>query len=73
MVKIDTKKIKTQDQLSEKAPIDEVEDRVDAKMKTLKGRAKRTVAEGLKNKKLAKEGEKLEQQGKRDWEDATKE
>jgi hypothetical protein len=51
---IDKNKIKTQDELSEPAPIDQVEKRVEAEMKRLEGAAKKDVAEGLKN-----DGERL--------------
>ena len=60
---IDKDKVRTQDELDEKAPIDEVEDRVEAKMKKLEGNAKRSVGEGLQNDNLAKEGDKLKNEG----------
>ena len=46
---IDKDKVKTQDELDEPAPIDQVEKRVEAEMKRLEGAAKRDVAEGLEN------------------------
>ncbi len=55
---IDKSKIKTQEELDEPAPIDQVEERVDAEMKKLEGVAKRDVAKGLKNEELAREGER---------------
>ena len=45
---IDKSKIKTQDELDEPAPIDQVEERVEAEMKQLERAAKRDVAEGLR-------------------------
>ena len=60
---IEKNKVKTQDDLNEKAPIDQVEDRVEAKMKKLEGNAKQSVGEGLQNRKLAKEGNRLRKQG----------
>ena len=60
---IDKNKVRTQDELNEKAPIDQVEDRVEAKMKKLEGSAKQRVGEGLQNKKLAKEGDRLKKEG----------
>ena len=45
---IDKSKIKTQDDLDEPAPIDQVEERVEAEMKQLERSAKRDVAEGLR-------------------------
>ncbi|HEU4507431.1 MAG TPA: hypothetical protein VFR78_04280 [Pyrinomonadaceae bacterium] len=44
---IDKNKIKTQDELDEPAPIDQVEQRVEAEMRKLEDQAKRDVAEGL--------------------------
>ena len=67
---IDKNKIKTQDELNEPAPIDQVESRVEAEMKKLEGSAKRDVAEGLQNKKLAREGERLKQEGEKDLREA---
>jgi hypothetical protein len=63
---IDKNKIKTQDELQEPAPIDQVEPRVEAEMKTLEGKAKKNVADGLQDKELAREGERLEQEGRRE-------
>jgi hypothetical protein len=63
---IDKNKIKTQDDLQEPAPIDQVEPRVEAEMKTLEGKAKRNVADGLQDEELAREGERLEQEGRRE-------
>jgi hypothetical protein len=45
---IDKNKITTQDELEEPAPIDKAEQRVEAEMKQLEGRAKKEVAEGLR-------------------------
>ena len=69
---VDKNKIVTQDELDESAPIDQVEERVEAEMKTLEGKAKKNVADGLQDEKLAREGERLEQEGKRDLKKAKK-
>ena len=45
---IDKNKIKTQDEINEPAPSDQVGQRVEAEMKELEDKAKRDVAEGLK-------------------------
>lgn len=66
---IDKNKVKTQDDLNEQAPIDQIEDRVEAKMKRIKGSAKRGVGEGLQDRKLAKEGERLQKEADRDLEE----
>ena len=70
---IDKNKIVTQDEVGEPAPIDQVEQRVEADMKQLKGSAKKDVGEGLYNKKLALEGERLRKEGERELKDATNE
>lgn len=46
---IDKNKITTQDELNEPAPVDQVEERVEAEMKALKEKAKKDVREGLKD------------------------
>jgi len=60
---IDKNKIKTQDDLNEPAPMDQIEPRVDAKMKSVEGKAKQRVGEGLSDESLAHEGEKLRKEG----------
>jgi hypothetical protein len=58
-MRIDKNRVKTQDELNEPAPIDQVEERVEAEMKRLERTAKKNVAEGLQNEELAEDGEKL--------------
>lgn len=48
---IDKNKIKTQDELNEPAPIDQVEARVEKEMKELEKKAKEDVREGLNSTK----------------------
>ena len=48
---IDKNKIKTQDEVSEPAPIEQAEQRVEAEMRELEDKAKRDVAEGLKTQR----------------------
>ena len=67
---LDKDKIVTQDELNEPAPIDEVEERVDAEMKKLEGEAKRQVADGLGDSKLAQEAERLKDEGQRELDSA---
>ena len=55
---IDKNRVKTQDELDEPAPIDEVEERVEAEMKRLEDAARKNVAEGLQNDELTDDGEK---------------
>ena len=65
-MEIDKDKIVTQDELEESAPIDQVEDRVEAEMKVLEGKAKEQVADGLQDRKLKEEARKLKREGERD-------
>jgi uncharacterized protein YjbJ (UPF0337 family) len=63
---IEKKNIRTQDEMDEPAAIDQVEERVEAEMKKLKGEAKKQVADGLQDPKLAREGERLKEEGERE-------
>jgi hypothetical protein len=63
---LDKDKIVTQDELNELAPMDQVEERVDAEMKKLEGEAKQQVADGLGDPKLAREAERLKEEGQRE-------
>ncbi|MEK6281771.1 MAG: hypothetical protein AABN95_15565 [Acidobacteriota bacterium] len=67
---LDIDKIVTQDELDEPAPIDQVEERVEAKMKKLEGEAKINVADGLQDPELAREGERLKEEGERELKEA---
>jgi uncharacterized protein YjbJ (UPF0337 family) len=69
-MEIDKDRITTQEETGEAAAIDQVEDRVEAEMKILKGTAKQQVADGLQDKELAKEGERLQKEGEQDLEEA---
>lgn len=60
--------IVTQEESGEVAPIDEIEGRVEAQMKRIEGRAKESVAQGLQDKELEREGRELKEEGKRDLE-----
>ncbi len=61
-------KIRTQEEEGEPAPIDQVEERVEAEMKRVEGRAKERVAQGLQDEELEREGRKLKDEGKRELE-----
>jgi hypothetical protein len=67
---LDKSKIITQDETGELAAIDQVEDRVEAEMKKLKGEARRLVADGLQDEELAREGELLKEEGERELREA---
>ena len=67
---LDKGKIITQDETGELAPIDQVEERVEAAMKKLKGEARKLVADGLQDEELAREGEQLKEEGERELREA---
>ena len=56
---IEKNKVRTQDEMNEPAPIDQVEERVEAQMKKLEGNAKKAVGEGLQDKEIEREGDRL--------------
>jgi len=62
-MEIDKDKIITQDEMNEPAPIDQVEERVEAEMKVIEGKAKEQVAHGLQDEKLEREAQQLKQEG----------
>jgi hypothetical protein len=62
---IDPEKVTTQEETGEPAAIDEVEGRVQAEMKIAEGRAKESVAQGLQDKELEREGRALIEEGER--------
>lgn len=62
---IDKNKVWTQDEMNEPAPIDQVEDRVEAEMKVIEAKAKEQVAHGLQDKNLEREARQLKQEGER--------
>jgi len=68
-MKLDENDIVTQEETGEAAPIDEVEDRVEATMKELEGKAKKNVADGLQDPELAQEGDRLIKEAKRELAD----
>jgi hypothetical protein len=71
-VEIDKDKVRTQDEEAEPAPIDQVEDRVEAEMKQIEGSAKERVAQGLQDEDLEREARKLKEEGQREMDEATK-
>lgn len=64
-MEIDKNKVVTQDEMDEPAPIDQVEDRVEAEMKVIEGKAKEQVAHGLQDEELEREAQKLKKEGER--------
>ena len=69
-MEIDKDHIVTQEETGEPAPMDQVEERVEAEMKKLQGEAKKFVADGLQDPDLAREGERLKEEGEKELNDA---
>ncbi|MGI9165535.1 MAG: hypothetical protein ACR2G5_03975 [Pyrinomonadaceae bacterium] len=65
-MEIDKSKIRTQEDLDEPAPIDQVEERVEAEMKVIEGKAKEQVAHGLQDENLEREANRLKEEGERE-------
>ena len=65
-MEIDINKVVTQEEEGEPAPIDQVEARVEAEMKRAEGRAKESVAQGLQDPTLEREGRELEEAAERE-------
>jgi hypothetical protein len=70
-MEIDKDKIVTQDDLGEPAPIDQVEDRVEAEMKVIEGKAKENVADGLQDEDLRRDALRLKKEGERELKQGT--
>ncbi len=68
-MEIDPDKVVTQEETGEEAPIDQVEGRVEAEMKRIEGRAKESVAQGLQDKELEREGQQLQAEAERELEE----
>jgi uncharacterized protein YjbJ (UPF0337 family) len=64
-MEIDKAKVRTQEDEGEPAPIDQVEERVEAEMKRAEGSAKERVAQGLQDEQLEREGRQLRKEGER--------
>ena len=69
-MEIDKDRIVTQEEAGEPAPMDQVEERVEAEMKEIEGRAKERVAQGLQDEELEREARELKDEGKRELDEA---
>ena len=69
-MEIDKDKIVTQEESGEPAPIDQIEERVEAEMKQIEGKAKERVAQGLQDKELEREAQELQDEGERELDEA---
>jgi uncharacterized protein YjbJ (UPF0337 family) len=66
-------KVVSQEETGEPAPMDVVVQRVGSEMKQMEGAARKGVAEVLHNKELAREGERLKNEGTRELKEAAEE
>ncbi len=69
-MEIDKDKIVTQEETGEPAPIDQIEERVEAEMKEIEGSAKVRVAQGLQDKELEREAQELKEEGAQELDEA---
>jgi hypothetical protein len=69
-VEIDKDKIVTQEETGEPAPIDQIEERVEAEMKEIEGSARERVAQGLQDKELEREAQELKEEGEQELDEA---
>ena len=69
-MEIDKDKVRTQEDEAEPAPMDQVEERVEAEMKRIEGSAKERVAQGLQDKDLEREARELKDEGEREMDEA---
>ena len=66
---IDPDKVRTQDDENEPAPIDKIEERVQAEMKRIEGSAQERAGQGMQDEKLENEGRKLKEEGEKELEE----
>jgi hypothetical protein len=63
---IERDKIVTQEETGEPAPMDQVEERVEAEMKRIEGSARESVAQGMHDEEREREGRELKEEGERE-------
>lgn len=66
---IDRDRVKTQEDENEPAPIDKIEERVQAEMKRIEGSAQERAGQGMQDEKLENEGRKLKEEGEKELEE----
>lgn len=71
-MEIDKDKVRTQDEESEPAPIDQVESRVQSEMKEIEDRARESVAESLQDEELEQAAQQSERNTQRESNEAKK-
>ena len=63
---IDPSKVRTQEDEDEPAPIDKIEERVQAEMKRIEGSAQERAGQGMQDEDLEIEGRKLKEEGEKE-------
>ncbi len=66
---IDRDRVRTQDDENEPAPIDKIEERVQAEMKRIEGSAQERAGQGMQDEDLEIEGRKLKEEGEKEIEE----
>ncbi len=65
-MEVNKENVVSQEETGETAPMDQVENRVEAEMKRIEGRAKERVAHGLQDEELERDAQKLKEEGERE-------
>ena len=68
-MEIDRDKVVTQEETGEQAPMDEIEERVESKMKRIEGSAIESVAQGMQDEEREREGRELKEEAERELEE----
>lgn len=63
---IDPTKVRTQEDENEPAPIDKIEERVQAEMKRIEGSAQERTGQGLQDEELEREGRRLKEEAEKE-------
>jgi uncharacterized protein YjbJ (UPF0337 family) len=66
---IDRDRVRTQEDENEPAPIDKIEDRVQAEMKRIEGSAQERAGQGMQDEDLEIEGRRLKEEGEKELEE----
>lgn len=67
-MRVDNDREKSGNQDEEIAPIDKIEERVEAEMKAIEGRAKERAGQGMQDEALEREGRKLQEKAEEELE-----
>jgi len=70
---IDPDKVRTQEDEGEPAPIDKIEESVQAEMKRIEGSATERAGQGMQNEEMEREGRELKEEGEQELEETRKE